>query len=246
MLNVQQLTLSTILIASAAAMGCASSGGSTTRSQSPRAQWIESPSRGQAADKQIRIPGLAVSFEIPDVLYVFRDCVEAAHSPDGPGREWIPVIQCDGTGPSGGEDDFDDEGGDGSDRTMTIYVAHKKQAINERTVETMRADFERAGVTVAEIAYHENYVDKENRRGIEAKLQHFGGADSRYPTSETLRFTFAADDVVFIADTEYPFGTDVSGILSDWQRILWSFQLDEEGPLYGGEAAPAGEEAAAE
>lgn len=235
MFNVQQLTITTILIASAAALGCASSGGASSGPKSPRAQWVDSPSSGQSADKQVKIPALAVSFEIPDVLYVFRDCGEASHSPSGPDNDWIPVISCEGSGGSGNSDDFDDEGGSGSDRHLTIYVAHKKQAINERTVETMRADFERAGVKVSEIAYHENYVDKENRRGIEAKLQHFGG-DSNYPTSETLRFTFAADDVVFIAETEYPFGTDVSGIVSDWQRILWSFQLDEDGPLYGGGA----------
>ena len=43
------------------------------------------------------------------------------------------------------------------------------------------------------------------------------------------------DDVLFIAHVDYPYGDDRSGILSDWQRILWNFQLDEDGPLYPGQ-----------
>ncbi|MEE9382057.1 MAG: hypothetical protein V3V08_01415 [Nannocystaceae bacterium] len=233
MLKLSHLSLLTILGASVALAACAGSGARKGRKQSARAAWIESPSSGERAGARVHIAELAVSFETPDVLYVYRDCGEAAHGPDGPEKNWIPVIQCQGAAPGGSDDDDLDGSGFDGDRVMTIYVADKARAINERAVETMRDEYERAGITVAEIAYHEDYLTKEHRRGIEAKLHTFG-EDDRYPEQETLRFMFPVDDVVFIASIDYPYGTDVSGIMSDWQRILWNFQLDEDGPLFGG------------
>lgn len=223
------------------ATGCA--GGDGGGKKSPRGRWLKSPQQGTTQGKIVKIPGLNVTFEQPEVLYVYKECGEAAHSPESSENKWIPVIKCmsvfdESGGGGGGEDEWSDSSSDdlGGDETvaLTIYVAPKDAIINERSVETFRAKFQNAGFKVEDISYHEEYMSKPGRRGIEAKIQVMD-TSSGFPSREILRFMFPKDDVVFIAQIDYPFGDDRSGIMSDWQRILWNFQFDEDGPLYEGQ-----------
>lgn len=216
---------------------CAGGGGGGKKSA--RAKWVSKPQQGTTRGKITKIPGLGLTFEQPEVLYVYKECGEAAHSPESTENDWIPVIKCmsvfDDSGGGGGEDEWSDGGGDdfgdGEAVSMTIYVAPKDVIINERSVETFRAKFQNAGFKVDEITYHEEYLAKPGRRGIEAKIQ-IMDTSSGFPSREILRFMFPKDDVIFIAQIDYPFGDDRSGMMSDWQRILWNLQFDEDGVLY--------------
>lgn len=222
---------------------CAGGGGGGKKS--PRGKWVNKPTQGSTQGKITKIPGLAITFEQPEVLYVYKECGEAHHSPESGDNNWIPVIRCSsvfGDSDGGGEDewseDASDDLGDDESVALTIYAAPKDAIINERSVETFRAKFQNAGFKVDEIAYHEEYMAKPGRRGIEAKIQIID-TSSGYPSREILRFMFPKDDIIFIAQIDYPFGDDRSGMMSDWQRILWNFQFDEDGPLYEGQGGGA-------
>jgi hypothetical protein len=203
--------------------------------KSARARWVDNPKSGSTADKIVKIPGLGISFEQPDVLYVYKECGEAHHKPESSENDWIPVIRCQSVF-NAESSDGEDAWSEGSDSdaegvALTIYVTHKDAVINERAVETFRAAFQNQGFKVEDISYHEEYLAKPRRRGLEAKVQIID-TSSGYPSTEVLRFMFPVEDVVFIAQIDYPFGDDRSGMMSDWQRILWNFQLDEDGPLH--------------
>lgn len=223
------------------ATACDKNGGGGGKAKTARGKWVDKPSRGSQSGRLIKIPGLNVTFETPDVLYVYKECAEAAHSPDDSDSEWIPVIRCDSR--SGDDEDEYGLGGDEDSEALalTIYATKKERAVNERTVTIMETEYTQAGFVVDSIGYIEDYQSKEGRRGIEAKI-HLLDSDNRYPTREIMRFMFPVDDVLFIAHVDYPYGDDRSGILSDWQRILWNFQLDEDGPLYPGQGQGGGEE----
>lgn len=227
-----------ISLGSAACAGGGGGGGGGKKSA--RGKWVSKPQQGSTRGKITKIPGLGLTFEQPEVLYVYKECGEAAHSPESSENEWIPVIKCmsvfGDSSSGGGEDEWSEDGGssdfgEGEAVAMTIYVAPKDVIINERSVETFRANFQNAGFKVDEIAYHEEYMAKPGRRGIEAKIQIID-TSSGFPSREILRFMFPKDDVIFIAQIDYPFGDDRSGMMSDWQRILWNFQFDEDGVLY--------------
>jgi hypothetical protein len=243
------VALSLILASTASISGCNKNGGGK-KGKSERLRWVEKPKDGVAEDegKLIKIDSLGVWFYVPDVLYVYRKCEEPAHTPDGPEQEWIPVIRCtvveggggeeEGEGEGGGgddwesqEEDLDDEGGAGT-TDLTIYVTDKRdQIINERSVESYKLQYQNAGFKVVDIGYHDEYLAKPGRRGIEAIVQTID-TETGYPDREIKRFMFPKDDVVFIAHIDYGYGDDRSGIDSDWQRILWAFQFVEDGPLY--------------
>lgn len=227
------------------APACDKNGGGGGKAKSARGKWVKNPTRGSRSGKLIKIPDLGVTFETPDVLYVYKECAEAAHSPDDSDSSWIPVIRCDSR--SSDEEDEYGLGGDEEDESlsMTIYAAKKDRAINERTVTILETEYNQAGFVVDSIGYIEDYQSKDGRRGIETKI-HILDSDNRYPTREIMRFMFPVDDVLFIAHVDYPYGDDRSGILSDWQRILWNFQLDEDGPLYPGQGEGQSEAAAEE
>lgn len=207
------------------ASGC-NKDGSSSRKDGPRLKWVKSPSSGQTEGDVIKIPGLQVSFTRPQVLYVYRDCAEASHSPRGEDG-WIPVIECRATNQE--DDEFSDSG---IDEVITIYAAPKDNLIiNERGVAMLKADYQQRGYQVESIIYIEDYQGKSGRRGIESKVQVMD-AEGKYPEKEIQRLRFPEGDVVFIAEVEYPYGDDRSGIANDWQRILWNFQMDEDGPLF--------------
>jgi hypothetical protein len=225
------------------AMGVASckDGGGGGGKKSQRLRWVEEPTAGKTTGKKITIEGIDITFETPEVLYVYKECTEAAHSPEGPDKEWIPVIRCETAARGGEEDEFAEES---EGLALTIYAAAKTAVINERTVETFRSRFQNAGYVVDDINFVEDYMGKEGRRGIEAQV-HLMDSSTGYPSREIRRFMFPKGDVLFIAHIDYPYGDDRSGINSDWQRILWNFQYIEESQAAKAEAA-AGEEAAEE
>ena len=233
MSKVSRLAVLSFLACTLAATGACKKDGSSSRSKSPRAKWVDSPQRGQTNGAVTRIEGLDVQFETPDVLYVYRSCAEAGHSAGGSEANWIPVISCEAKEPSGGGD-VDEFGVSESDDDefsspllLTIYAAPKDMVINERAVETFRAKYQNAGLRVDEIVYHENYLNKPGRRGIYSRIQIID-PDTGYPSDEIQRFIFPKGDVIFIAQVEYPSGTDRSGIVGDWERILWNFEFLEE------------------
>ncbi|MFV8751848.1 hypothetical protein ACNOYE_14985 [Nannocystaceae bacterium ST9] len=251
-----RIALSLVLAttASVSLTACKKDGGGR-KGKSERLRWVEKPTNGKSEDggKLIKIAGIGVDFYVPDVLYVYRKCEEPGHVADGPEKKWIPVIRCEvAEGPIGGEEgggdeeggvesdwesseeeDLDDEGGGAVD--MTIYVTDKSDMIiSERSVESYKLQYQNAGFKVVDIGYHDEYLAKPGRRGIEVVVQTID-TETGYPDREIRRFMFPKDDVVFIAHIDYPFGDDRSGIDSDWQRILWGFQFVEDGPLYGAE-----------
>jgi hypothetical protein len=222
-----------VLLASA----CDSSGSKGPGDASPRKQWLEHPSSGSQNGDRIKIPGLAVSFERPPTLYVFKECRESSHSAAPPNEQWIPIVECaaksGGALDTGGEDEF--SGGDSSSDTrgispLTFYVGPKDMVINERTVETLKLQYQSQGWSVEEIGYHGSYMDKPKRAGIAMRVVLPSTGDEE--GVEIQRFMWPVDDVLFIAETRYAPGTDRSGMNFDWKRILWNFQLDEDGPLF--------------
>ena len=208
-------------------LACKKEGATPTtnsRKKSPRAKWLDSPAQGKTEGGRITIPGLDVIFMKPNVLYVYKECGEASHKPDDTDKSWIPVIRCTSPFGSEGEDEFGASSDDGSETvTLTIYVTQKDTIVNERTVETFRSKYLNAGYKVDEITYVEDYLTKENRSGIYSKVHLIDGEG--YPTREIQRFMFPKDDVLFIAHIDYPYGDDRSGIMGDWERILWNFEF---------------------
>ncbi len=218
--------LCTLALCALGSTSCKEGGGSSSKRKSDRARWVDSPSSGTSTDNKIVIPGLGVSFEKPEVLYVYKECAETAHSPDGPDKKWIPVIRCE-SATSGDYDEYADEESSGGGLSMTIYAAHKDRVINERTVETFRASYQNAGYIVDDVSFMEDYMGKPGRRGVEARL-HLMDSSTGYPSREIQRFMFPRGDVLFIVHIDYPYGDDRSGINNDWQRIFWNFEFDEE------------------
>ena len=234
--------LSALLIGSAGvATSCATGGGGgggggSSKGKSDRLKWVNRPSSGSATKEMISVPGIGINFYIPDVLYVYKTCAEAGHSPEGPDASWIPVIRCTQGAASSSDDDDDEWGSDDSsdteDLVMTIYAAPKEgHLISERAVESYKTRYRNEGFEVDDVAYHDRYLNKENRRGLEVTVRTIDES-SGYPSREIRRFMFAKDDVLFIVHVDYPYGRDRSGINSDWERIFWGFQLEEEGGLY--------------
>lgn len=208
------------------------------KGKSDRLRWVAKPVSGTSENdgKIIRIPGIAVDFYRPDTLYVYKECAEAVHTPEGPDKAWIPLIRC--TSPFAGEaeqDDFDDDDDDSSSSdaaTLTIFVTERADMIiNERATASLTNKYEQEGYKVESINYFDEYMSKAGRRGIEILVQTINTSNG-YPDREIRRFIFPKDDVVFIAHIDYPYGDDRSGINRDWERILWSFQYAEDGPLY--------------
>ncbi|KIG18118.1 hypothetical protein DB30_02005 [Enhygromyxa salina] len=215
---------------------CDKSGGSSKK-KSERARWLNKPTTGttEKDGKIIKIPGIDITFYTPDVLYVYKDCVEASHSPEGPDAKWIPVIRCTSPFEESSSDsdwDSDEDEDEGGSRVLTIFVTDKSDMIiNERSTASYKLQYEQAGFQVDSLNYFDEYLSKPGRRGIEV-VAHTVDSDTGYPDQEIRRFMFPKDDVVFIAHVDYPYGQDRSGINSDWERILWNLQFNEDGPLF--------------
>lgn len=216
---------------------CKKDGSSGKKSE--RLRWLNKPTTGttEKDGKIIKIPGIDIIFYTPDVLYVYKNCVEASHSPEGPDAKWIPVVRCSSPFESGSSDDDewdseDEDSDDSGERVLTIFVTDKSNMIiNERSTASYQLQYEQAGFEVDSLNYFDEYLSKPGRRGIEV-IAHTLDSDSGYPDQEIRRFMFPVGDVVFIAHVDYPYGQDRSGINSDWERVLWNLQLAEDGPLF--------------
>lgn len=222
--------------ASVGTIAACEKGGGGRKGKSERLRWVNKPTTGsvQKEGKLITIPDLGVDFYVPEVLYVYKDCKEAGHSPEGPDNAWVPVLRCSSPFEDSGEDDWDSEEDDsgGGDQELVIYATPKNDMIiNERAVTSYTTQYTQAGFEVDDIQYFDEYLSKPGRRGIEI-LVHTVNSETGYPDREIRRFMFPKDDVVFIAHIDYPYGDDRSGINSDWERILWNFQFTEDGPLF--------------
>jgi hypothetical protein len=231
--------LSAFVATACVGMTACEKGGGSKKGQSERLRWVNKPVTGTTENegKLIKIPGLGIDFYKPDVLYVYKDCVEASHTPEGPEKAWIPVIRCTQPSSSGSDDedswDSDDEDEDYSGpAVMTIYVTPKADMlISERSTASYKLQYEQAGFQVESLNYFDEYLAKPGRRGIEVIAQTMD-SETGYPDHEVRRFLFPKDDVVFIAHVDYPYGADRSGINSDWERIVWNFHFSEDGPLF--------------
>ena len=233
-----KIGLCALSVCAISATSCKKDGGSSSKRKSQRARWVDSPSSGKAEGDTIVIEGLGVHFTKPEVLYVYKECMEASHSPEGPDKDWIPVIRCE-TEVSDDTDEFADDGKESA--VLTIYAAHKTSVINERTVESFRASYQNAGYVVDDINFVEDYMSKPGRRGIETKA-HLMDSSTGYPAREIQRFLFPVGDVIFIMHIDYPYGDDRSGINNDWQRIFWNFELSEERDVETTSTAPEADE----
>jgi hypothetical protein len=224
--------LSAFVATACVGMTACDKGGGSKKGKSERLRWVDKPTSGTAEEggKLIKIPGLAVDFYVPDVLYVYKSCAEASHGAEGPEGKWIPVIRC--TSPDEESSDDLDEDDDGGSRELTIYASEKGDTlINERSTVSMKVQYEQAGFQVQSINYFDEYLAKPGRRGIEIIAQTID-KETGYPEKEIRRFMFPKDDVLFIIQVDYEFGADRSGINSDWERIVWNFQFAEDGPLF--------------
>lgn len=225
----------TVAIASCAllllpAAGCRNK----NKGKSSLAAWVDDPTTGKTQGNVITIPELELKFEIPDTLYVYKQCGEASHAAEGEG--WVPVITCSSTGAqatfgkSEGEDEEEDPFADDEaeelsgveDLAITFYVTHKTRPLDERAVTWFENSYKQAGLAVDEISYQHDFQKKS---GIYAKLHVVEQGESA-PTREIVRFMFPRKDVVFIAQMEYPFG-ETRSIDQDWKYILWNFEFQE-------------------
>ena len=206
--------------------GCKNKG---SRGQSEMSKWIDEPTKGTKDGNVVKIPGLGVTFERPETLYVFKSCGEASHTTSSMHPEWIPVVTCNssdedvfggGEGEEGDDPFADDDAAESGAEPieLTFYVTKKTRPIDERAVTWFEGQFKQAGLEVADISYQHEYHKKA---GIYAKLHVLDGGE---PTREIVQFMFPREDVVFIAEMEYPFG-ETRSVDADWQAILWYFDF---------------------
>ena len=238
--KLSSILLSAIIATTGVGLTACGNGGGGSNKKSERLKWVNRPTTGTTAEdgKVIKIPDLQVDFYVPDVLYVYKDCKEATHTPEGPDQEWIPVLRCQSVeagGDSESSDEWDSESSDeeaDTSRVLTIYATEKgDMLISERSTASYKLQYEQAGFVVDSLNYFDEYMTKAGRRGIEV-VAHTEDKSTGYPVREVKRFMFPKDDVVFIIHVDYEYGADRSGINSDWERIVWGFQFAEDGPLY--------------
>jgi hypothetical protein len=228
------ILLTALMATAGLSMTACKKDGSGSKKKSERARWLNKPTTGttEKDGKIIKIPGIDITFYTPDVLYVYKNCVEASHSPEGPDAKWVPLVRCSSPESSSDSDYDSDDEDDGGSRVLTIFVTDKSDMIiNERSTASYKLQYEQAGFQVDSLNYFDEYLSKPGRRGIEV-IAHTIDSDTGYPDQEIRRFMFPKDDVVFIAHVDYPYGQDRSGINSDWERILWNLQFTEDGPLF--------------
>ena len=205
---------------------CNKSGG--TGKKSAAARWIDSPSAGTKEGSTIKIPKLGVQFDIPDTLYVYRNCSESSHSAQG-AEKWVPIISCTSAaaGDGGGDEDDDpwaredlEEATGVETIDLTVFVTHRTRPLDERAIAWFENMYKQNGFAVDEISFQHDYQKKS---GIYTKL-HIIDPNTGTPTREIVQFMFPREDVVFIARMEYPFG-ETRSVEQDWKYILWNFDL---------------------
>lgn len=229
MLRTTSMTsLLTLALASSALVltGCGDKGGYKGGKKSAALKWLESPKSGSKEGNFLKIPTLGAQLEIPETLYVFKECTEPAHSPEGDNK-WVPIFRCssvgDGSGGSTDDDDFGEAAESsttGADVAMTFYLTGKERPLDERSVAYFENELKGKGYSVDEIAFNDSYHDK---KGIYFKYQEVNSDGDA--TREIIEFMFPYQDVVFIAHMDYPFG-DTRSVNADWSAIMWYFKFD--------------------
>jgi len=222
--NSTLLALSLAVSAAVASPGCGDKGGYRGGKKSAARQWLDSPSSGEKAGNFIKFPQLDLVFEIPDTLYVFKNCAEASHSPQTMGSEkWVPIIACSSPGDAADPDGVGDVSGSGEAIALTFYLAPKGRPVDERAVAYYTAEYQSAGLKVEDLSYNDDYFYKD---GIFAKLQVMdeSGTDA---VREIQQFMWPVKDVVFVARMEYPFG-DTRAVQQDWKAIMPYFKTGKQ------------------
>lgn len=195
-------------------IGCKRGDGYQGQEKSSARRWIDAPTTGSTSEGWIKIPSLGVSFEIPETRYVFKDCGETLHTPEGT-EDWIPLIRCS-------SQVREEEGSVASEQIhLTFYITEKTRPIDERAIAFYRNQYKQAGFEVQEMSYNEDYLRK---RGIYTVL-HVPVSDQIGAQQEIVQFMFPEEDVLFIARMEYPFG-DTRSVANDWQSIVWNFTVE--------------------
>ena len=209
----------------ASSTGCGSSKSQRKGKPSVARQWIDSPSSGQREGNIIKIPPIGLEFEIPDTLYVFKNCDESTHgTSDSPEKTWVAVVSCSSVGFTSEDEDLGASTSDESEMiSFTFYLAPKERPVDERAVAYYRNVYEQAGLSVEDLSFNDDYFDKT---GIFAKLQ-IMDEEGISAVREVQQFMFPYGDVLYIARTEYPYG-DSRAIQQDWKSIMPYFRVSLE------------------
>ncbi|WAS96283.1 hypothetical protein [Nannocystis punicea] len=205
-----------------AASGCGGSGSRRKGKQSEARQWIDNPSSGKKEGNIIKIPQIGLEFEIPDTLYVFKNCEETGHSKGEleSNPEWVTVASCSSAGTSSSDEDLGASASSDSEMiALTFYLAPKERPVDERAVAFYRNQYQERGLSIEDLSFNDGYFDKT---GIYAKLQVTD--ESGNATREIQQFMFPYGDVLYIARMEYPYG-DTRAIAQDWKSIMPYFRV---------------------
>jgi hypothetical protein len=198
--------------------GCGDKSGYRGGKKSKARQWLDDPSSGEKSESFIKFPQLDLTFEIPDTLYVFKNCDEVGHSPEGE-EKWVPILSCASAGATADPDGVGDAASDSDAIALTFYLAPKGRPIDERAVAYYNNAYKEAGLKVEELAFNDDYFYKT---GIYAKLQVMDESGTN-AIREIQQFMWPVQDVVFIARMEYPYG-DSRAIQQDWKAIMPYFK----------------------
>jgi hypothetical protein len=213
--------LSLTLSAGAALTACKGGGGYRGGKKSPARAVARRPVERREDGQQVQVGAAATEFEIPDTLYVFKNCEEDGHSPEGEDQVGAAGrVRVDGAAAS-------DEDGVGRPLratadaiALTFYLAPKERPVDERAVAYFTNEYKEAGLKVEELAYNDDYFSKN---GIFAKLQVMDESGTN-AVREIQQFMWPIDDVLFIARMEYPYG-DTRAIQQDWKAIMPYFKV---------------------
>jgi len=207
---------------SVVASGCGGSGARRKGKQSEARKWIDNPSSGKKDGNFIKIPQIGLEFEIPDTLYVFKNCEETGHSKGEleSNKGWVTVASCSSTGTTASDEDLGASSSSDSEMiALTFYLAPKERPVDERAVAFYRNEYQEAGLSIEDLSFNDDYFDKT---GIYAKLQVMD--DSGNAVREIQQFMFPYGDVLYVARMEYPYG-DTRAIQQDWKAIMPYFRV---------------------
>lgn len=218
------LALTLAVTAVVASPGCGDKGGYKGGKKSEARMWLESPSTGAKEGNFIKFPALDLAFEIPDTLYVFKNCAEASHTEETMGSEkWVPIVACSSPGDASDPDGVGDVAGSGEAIALTFYLAPKGRPVDERAVAYYTSEYQNAGLKVDDLSYNDDYFYKD---GIFARL-HVMDESGTNAIREIQQFMWPVRDVVFIARMEYPFG-DTRAVQQDWKAIMPYFKTGKQ------------------
>ncbi len=222
--NSTLLALSLVATAVVASPGCGDKGGYKGGKKSEARMWLENPSSGAKEGNFLKFPALDLVFEIPDTLYVFKNCAESSHSEETMGSEkWVPIVACASPGAASDPDGVGDVSGSGEAIALTFYLAPKGRPVDERAVAYYTSEYQNAGLKVDDLSYNDDYFYKD---GIFARLQVMDESGTN-AVREIQQFMWPVRDVVFIARMEYPYG-DTRAVQQDWKAIMPYFKTGKQ------------------